>query len=408
MKISKKTSYSFAVQLFVVALPLFYLTDGLYKIFARSGIELRLGPVIKGAFAVFVILYSLFNFNKSKLYIYISIVLLILCFLIGQFFLSFNIDKLNFFENFNTLFKYLSPLIYLLLVIDIFTLKKYPQKIEKYFKLILSINNIFIVMGLLTGMFLLKTYTGSHRFGYNGLIFAQNEASYIFILSITTFYYRRFYLGFKEIFFWIVLIPALIVGTKAVYLFLVLLLLFHLFKKIPIKKLITSLFVGSLLGYLVFHAMLNKILLNAWQVFMYLYHKKGLLFALTSGRNEFIEKKLEPLVFGKWLPPNFIFGGQDVVYYYTEMGFIDLVLFFGPVGAIFYSLIYFKLINLLSFRKDFKLFFSVSLFIIIFTSGHYFDSSIVGFYFIVFLLLNKKFPVVEAIKFKNNYLISKS
>src|SRR5690606_37409408 len=174
-------------------------------------------PIIKGFFVIFILFYSLLNLNKSKLHIYLTLFLLSCCFFVGQFFLDFKVDNLNFIENFNRFFKYLSPFIFLLLALDILTLKEYPKKIEIYLKWVLGINNILILIGLLFSLYIFQTYKNFHRFGYDGLIYAQNEASYIFILSISTFYYRRFYLGIKEFFFWLVLIPSFFVGTKAVY-----------------------------------------------------------------------------------------------------------------------------------------------------------------------------------------------
>ncbi len=221
MKLSNKLLYSFALQLLIIAFVLFYFTDGAYKIVARAGhISYRFGPIIKGVFVGFILIYSFLTLNKSKFYILLSICVLICCFLIGQFFLSFRLDNLNFYESFNSLIKYLSPLIYFLLLIDIVNFERYPKELLKCFKVIISLNSILVLIGFFGGFSLFQTYAAGHRFGYDGLIFAQNEASYIFILSLATVYYRRFYLGIKEGFFWVVLFPSMIVGTKAVYLFI--------------------------------------------------------------------------------------------------------------------------------------------------------------------------------------------
>ena len=146
MNINKSASGYFAIRLFLLALPLFYFIDGLYKILYVVGIDFRIGPIIKGFFVIFILFYSLLNLNKSKLHIYLTLFLLSCCFFVGQFFLDFKVDNLNFIENFNRFFKYLSPFIFLLLALDILTLKEYPKKIEIYLKWVLGINNILILI----------------------------------------------------------------------------------------------------------------------------------------------------------------------------------------------------------------------------------------------------------------------
>ena len=191
-------------------------------------------------------------------------------------------------------------------------------------------------------------------------------------------------------FFWVVLIPSVFVATKAVYLFLILLFLFHVLKRVPLKKVLLFVVTTALAGYFLFTTTINKIFINSWQVFMYRYERVGLLGALLSGRDTFITRKLEPLVFDIWSFPNFIFGGQDVVSHYIEMGFFDLFLFFGLFGFTLYLFMFKKMISLLSFPKDFNFFVFVSLFIIIATAGHFFESGIAGIHFIFIILINRK------------------
>ena len=310
-------------------------------------------------------------------------------FLLGQFFLYQNFKQLNFFENFNTLFKYLLPLIIFLLAIDIFSLPIAKQsKVFKYYKFILGFNSLLILYGIIFGSRILQTYNSSYRYGYDGLIFAQNEASYIFILAIFTVYYRRFYIKIREWFFWVIILSSLVVATKAVYLSFILLLLYHIFVKISLKKILIFGITGISISYLMFNTIINKIFLNSYNLFMNAYRKGGVLFALTSGRNEFIEKKLEPLIFNIWSFPNFIFGGQDVSSFYMEMGFLDLFLFFGFLGMLIYSYMFFKLFQLIGLKKDFKLFLFFTIMVIIATAGHFFTSGIVGIHFIYFILIN--------------------
>lgn len=388
--LNKVSLFSIAQYLLITFFILFYFSDGVGKILYRTGADFhRYGPIIKGFFELLVIFYSIVFLKKSKLNTLIVIFGLIVFFLIGQFFLFLNFPNLHFFENFNTLFKYLFPLILSILLFDILNKGKSLGLFFKYYKIILTINSFLIIGGFLFSIKIFQTYIGTHRFGYDGLIFAQNEASYIFIFAITTVYYRRYYLHKKEKFFWVIIIPPLIVGTKAVYLFTISLFLFHLIKKVSLKKIV--LFGGFFLVscYFLFSKIINKVIINSYNVFIYQYEKADLINALLSGRNNFFKSKLEPLIFDYWSLPNFFFGGQDVQSHYIEMGLIDLLLFFGFFGFLIYIFIFYKLFNLIDFKKDFKIFFGLILLFIIATSGHFFTSGIAGFHFILFILINR-------------------
>jgi hypothetical protein len=128
-------------------------------------------------------------------------------------------------------------------------------------------------------------------------------------------------------------------------------------------------------------------LINSYDIFMYMYDKGGIWNALLSGRNEYINKKLTPLIFEQWSFPNIIFGGQDVVTHYIEMGFIDLVLFFGLFGSLIYFFVFYKIYRFLPFKKDFNLFFGIAFFTIVATAGHFFESGIAGMHFIIMILI---------------------
>lgn len=387
-KLTRKTLSLFAAYVLAIGFLLFYFSDGLGKIIERNDLGFhRYSAIFKGLMEIFFLLYGCFLFTKQKISVLIIMLTLFSCFLVGQYFLSINYPELNFFENFNTLFKYFLPLILYLAVTDIVKLNKRPNIIPNSYRLIIGINSILIIVGFIFSIEFLSTYSGPWRFGYDGLVFAQNEASFIFIIAISLFYYRRFYQGIKELLFWVVLLTSLIVATKAVYLYLILLLFFHLFKNVPLKKLVTYFVTFGILGYLLFSTIINKIVLNSLNVFLNVYRKDGLITALLSGRNIYFEKKIFPLIFEYWQLPNLLIGGQDVTAFYSEMGFIDVFLFFGIIGTILYLYVFYKLFMLLNFQKDFKIFFGVCLSLIIATAGHFFESGIATIHFVFLIIM---------------------
>lgn len=386
--LSQKLLSHIAIGILIFFFTIFYVGDGVTKFLFRAGADFyRYGLFIK-AFSCFVVLiYGMIFLNRSKLNIFLLMLILTVFFLIGQYFLSLSYDDMNFPENANTHFKYLFIFIFFLLVIDIRKLDSLPPIVFNVYKLILTINGFLIIVGMVFKIPWLNTYNSRWRFGYDGLILAQNEASFIYIFALTLVYYRKFFLKKNELFFWVVVIPSLLVATKAVYLYIVLLILFHIFFKLPFRQAISFVLGGAIFGYLILRTTINKIFINAYEFFMFIYKRDGLLYAVLSGRNQFIDKKLIPLITEHWTVFNFMFGGQDVISHYIEMGIFDLILFYGIIGSLLYLYAFFKMFRLLNLNKKFKIFFAISLFFIIATAGHFFESGIAGIHFIMLLLM---------------------
>ena len=391
-KLANKLSlYSISEFILLSGFIIFYFTDGILKILNKLEIgSNRYAIIIKGLFILAIIIYYLFTARAKNFKFLLALVPLIVFFFIGQIVLSINFESNNILENTNSLFKYLFLIFLFIPAYDILLHNKYPKRLLKYYKLIISINSVLIIIGLMFSSIIFTTYPSIHRFGYDGLIVAQNEASYIFIFALTTVYYRRFYLNIKEFFFWLVIISSIFVATKAVFLFLLLLISFHIIKKLSFKQIIVFLVSIILLLIAFIFSPLTYIFENSWQIFMNGYNKHGLLWALLSGRNTFIYDKMIPLINDIWIFPNYFFGGQDVSTFLIEMEFIDIFLFFGILGTVVYSFIMFNIFSYIPFNRGFKIFFILSLLAIIATAGHFFQSGIVGIHFVIFLLINQE------------------
>ncbi len=362
---------------------LFYFVDALYKYTKiYAGHPLRLGPLVKGFFVLLILIYALRKPNKTKIQILLAIGMLFVGFLIGQLALGIPV---NFKENLNVFVKYQFIFFLSIFMFDIIRSPDDASFVWKKYKMIIFINSLLVILGALLKIKLFKTYQGPWRFGYDGLIAAQNEASYFFILALSLLYYRYFYLNEKNILFWLVYIASFLVGTKAVLLYAILLTAFHIVSKVSIKKLLIYVGIGGIVIYVVFYRLINKFIMNAWLNFMYFYHKHGFWFAITSGRNIFFKKKLLPLV-SEWGVLNWLFGGHDIVKHYIEMGFIDLFLFFGLLGFLLYLYLFLRITDKIRFTLKFKAFFVLALLGVVFISGHFFESAIAGINFIMFII----------------------
>lgn len=396
-KIVKASAY-----LLAIGLLLFYFTGGLYKYLIRMhGIEFRFGPLIKGFYQLIIILYLFLSINKNKLHLLAGIFVLVIIFLIGQFSLHQNFDVIHFKENIILLFRYIFILLSFALAFDLIQNKAIPSVIEKSYRFLWWVNIILVLAGLIFNLYWAASYKGNWRFGYNGLFYAQNDTSFMYIFALTYFYYRVFYLKKNDILFWLILVASLMVGTKALYLYVILLFGFHIFRKVKFKHILIFGISSVFLVYINFYSLINKIILKSIVFFEKVYREKGFWYALTSGRNEFFEMKLFPLL-SKWNFANYIFGGQDIVNYNMEMDFIDQFLFFGILGFLLYFFLFNYLIKNLLLPKDLKIFFILSIFALAFAAGHLFNSDMVGIHFIFFILLIYSEKLNQKHSFEND------
>jgi hypothetical protein len=227
------------------------------------------------------------------------------------------------------------------------------------------------------------------RFGYNGVFWSQNESSYFFISGLIYFYYNFIILNNEKYMlkFFIFLFASFIVGTKAVFAFLILLTLFHFnfyFKKFYTSIIISFAMIAGGIG-----------LFTLWKMgyfakLVFLYEKYGVVNMLLSGRNNYVKPKFIDYISNNWNFWNYLIGG-NLIDNVVELELLDLILNFGFLGSVIYILFYYKtVINFnFKFNKIFKLFLIFSLFLIMSLSGHFFHSAINALYLFLLILYIK-------------------
>ena len=104
---------------------------------------------------------------------------------------------------------------------------KYLTQIRDTVLVIGVINGLFMIFGFLFDYEILKAYAYSQRFGYNGFLLKTSEASYLYILLIITTYYDYLYNKAKGVLCLYFILISFLIGTKAVWLFVALLILIH-------------------------------------------------------------------------------------------------------------------------------------------------------------------------------------
>ncbi len=366
----------------ISALILFYLFDGANKIlvtynfpFTRASIIIR---VVYELIFLFVIIRYINNF---RIFFLVTTLCFFFCFVTGQIVFSNAVAyTYDLTENIIIFNKYFFIFI---IYFSIYKLKNYPLKLNHCINVlenIFVINSIAILVGVVTGLEFLKSYVGmDYRYGYMGLIPAQNEATLFYFIAVSFAYYKRFELGIRSKKFYLIVIPAMLLGTKGIYVFFILLLLFHFIYYATNLTRILTLIVASI-GII---KIIEFVTSEKGRALLYFFYdsieKKGWLSMLLTGRDDSVNTDVVAVV-DKWNIFNYLFGGQDQNLFLTEMDIFDVFLFFGIMGSLVYLLLIFNTLFQVKAIYPFYVFFVGCFFLLAFLGGHFFSSAVNSLY----------------------------
>lgn len=372
---------SFQLSLLLIV---FYLSEAFTKIayYFHAGFH-NYSALIKGGFILLSIYFALVNLNKKRKSIFLFLIIMSIIFLIGQYTFSTNGLNSNFFKNLIYSSRYIFVYFLILFFIDYPFKFKSKMHLMVYEKIVL-INSFFIIIGFIFNLKIFWTYNS--RFGFNGLFIVPSITTYFYALALTYFSYQYIKFNKNKLELLIVIIATLLVGTKALLLFL-LLTLIHLFfvKKIYRLKLF---YLFTSISIFVIVSNINIIinfLKNKYETLFRVYENYDLITMLTSYRNLRLKENFIPVITENWSFLNYLFGGTDFVKYRVEFELFDVFLFWGIIGSFLYFYFYFK--KIISFKKIVKFgkIQIVFLLIIAMLSGTYFNNAPVTLYLLVVL-----------------------
>lgn len=337
------------------------------SIFFRSFYELLFFGVI------------LFSPNKNRSVFLLTLFAVFLTFCLGQIVFSLNVDLQDSFAE--KIFIFNKYFFLFIIYFAIYKLQNFPDKFNDVIRVmerLFLINAYLTIVGFIFSIDLLRTYINqSYRFGYSGVFWVQNEASLFCFLSISYFYYKQFILGIKSKSIYVVLIASLVLGTKAIYLFLAMLLLFHFLYHSGIKtKVITALLTVAIYWFVSWFLKTEQ----AEMILAYFISKmnsEGLWYMLFSGRTMYLGE-MQTKIIDHWSLINYFVGGLDS--FMIEMDLFDLYLFLGLFGTIIYFILLFATIFKFTLLKPFNLFFLFSFMTLALLGGHFFTSVITALY----------------------------
>ena len=373
---------------------LLFIGDGVSKYLVIQGNSLsRISLVVRFLFEIVIITYLLKNIKRNTS-IYISaIALLLITFVLGQFLIE---NENNLIENFISFNKYIYLFLVFAFLQKILLLSdRDKNKIYNLLTNLFILNMIFVSLGLIFELNFFKSFHDmDYRFGYNGVFLAGNESSFVLISIMSLFYFKAFYEDGSKILLLLFIFISMLSGMKAIYAFIMLLLLFHISYKM---KKIHFLWIIPIILY-TSSIVLEYIMSEEFQLlisfFMKTLETKGIVYMLLSGRNEILANE-SILIMNNWNFLNFFFGGRDVVNYIMEMDFFDLIFFFGGFGSLIYIYLFYKsFIQKLLWHKFFT-FFIFSILLLSFLGGHFLTSPTTAVYFTLVILYFQNYRIKQ-------------
>lgn len=351
----------------------FMILEGLGKFYLFSKSYTQIPLIIKSIILVFSGGIILFNFKSQKKNL-LLLLALFLFYLIGQFNItpSFSLNSLT------IVIKFFTPLILFIFFKDIHIPKSHQKITFKVFERVMVLNSILILIGSIANIYFFKSYLGN-RFGFSGIFQTPGITSYSYL--ITLFYFVISYKKdvVKNGKFLIIYLTCFLVGTKALFLGLLVVTFYIIsIQKFRFKKIfnLLSIIIISISAYLFFfkYGIFNKIS-----------ESKGFLSAVLSYRDQLLINNTLPYIDENWSWINYLFGGVSDYNLRSQMEVVDVFFFWGILGGALYLYSYIKKYITFKMNKELWLFF-VLLAFIIFLAGNFFGYSLI----IVFLLVLKE------------------
>ena len=355
-----------------IFLALFFLTEAWstikvgvwgFKSYTPAAIKL----LSMGLIVVFIL-----NFKKKYIWPLIS---LFIIFCLGQLALQ------NSFE-FAVIVSFIKYIFFLLITLYFIKINdaKISRLVFSIFEVIVTINSCIIFLAYLFNWEIFASY--SIRFGYSGLFMASATSSYFYCIAIAYFLIKYKVHAFKKPVFYLSITAVFLLGTKTALLYLIFsLALFFTMQIKEVKKKIGLLVIFFLVGGSSLYFVLQR------GIFKNITNEKGWVTSIMSYRDQLIVKDTIPYIQENWNSFNYILGGLSELTVRSQMEFLDLLLFFGPLGSFLYLFFlcwFSKLKNIKANSLAFLLI--MLLFSGAFISGNFFYNGSTSIYFVVLVL----------------------
>ena len=390
----KLISFTKSPKSLVALLLIFFAGDVLVKLCVYAHFDFHnFSAITRGLFFLLSILISFVSLTKFRKRMLLFLSVLTLLFFVGQYtFLPIGLEE-HLFKNFIFHSRYLF-IFSILLFYDGLDAIPINKSVLKTFEWIIVVNTLAIFGGFILDIDMLSSYQGS-RFGFNGFFIVPSIATFFYAISLSYLAFNLKKNNQYKLFFMAVLVACLLVGTKALLLFVAATLahLFLIHKMYLSKKFYILLAASGALLFL-FREPLQAFFKKTFAVLLNVYQESGFITMVTSYRNINLKTDLVNMADAHWGFVNYLVGGTNFTKYRVEFDFIDVLLFFGIAGGGLYLIYYFRYIIRFSELTRFGKIQIGFLLGIGFLSGTFFNNAPVALYTIVlvtfFSIKNKK------------------
>lgn len=312
----------------IVLLLSFYFLDAVNKYFFITHQTSFFVATVKSVLLLMV--FGVMLFIKPSRYFVYGVVILTSIFIVGQL-----THKQPFlYQNVLIFLKWMAPLFLIETFNNIHPSLKQKQTLFRVFEVVLAINGIIIIIGVLFNIKLFQSYFGS-RFGYNGLFFTPGVTSYIYILALAYYYFSNNII--KNWKFWVFFLSCFLVGTKLLYLAIILFILAILKRHINIslKKIIPlGVLLICVIGYFFFFKT---------GYFANITQQHDFVTSLLSFRDQLFLNNTMPYIKQNWGVINYLFGGVINFDIRSQMEIVDVFLYWGVAGGVLFYYFFYKL-----------------------------------------------------------------
>jgi len=334
---------------FIGFIVLYFLSQSLFKFLQFYKYDFyRTTTIINFLFEILLLIVFV---NIKKKEFLLPIIILLTSFFLGQWLLkssTFNISgNDSFIKEFTNghllqLNNYLLIFFFWEVFKKIKNLQVFSYKVLKILSFIFLVNSFFVLIAFVFDVEILRSYPNTQRFGSLGFLNAHTFAMYFYFIIIT-YYYKQYLIVSKNITKFKLLYSvfiALILGKKAVLLFLFLLTLYHAYYILKVSWKILSLCLIALFSIcIVFKNQILNVLFEIFPFWIDIYNERGMLSFLTSLRSEKLEIVADKILYN-WTTLNYLIGGPVIPEYRVEYGIADIYVFFGFLGLIIYFFLF--------------------------------------------------------------------
>ncbi|MBV7523249.1 O-antigen ligase family protein [Pseudomonas sp. PDM29] len=308
----------------------------------------RLSLLSRGVFTLIVSTFALtIALQKQRSFLLVLLpVLFTTLSIFSWYFLGFYEESVAF-ETVNVAFKAFSFFFFCIAFKYLFKNGGHIESIELIVKLSFLAYTTAIILGPVLGIDSFKSY-GEVRFGYKGIILAQNEASALLLVGLLLFGYK-IVIGssnkLDSIGIIFAVTAAFIIGTKAAFILPISILTIILISKNGIVKsspfilLTLAAFPITIYSLTLVSSNVQDVLDSTTQYLTYQlsnYANNSIFTLLLSGRDDKLIYALNNIV--EQNPFYLVLGGYPLGFYSIELDFFDLSLLFGIPAFLIYLL----------------------------------------------------------------------